>query len=66
MIMKKKYVRPVATLVILNEMGHLMIGSDQDHADAKRHTPITFDDGEGDWQDDNPWETVAQPKDLWE
>lgn len=62
--MKKKYVRPVATLVILNEVGHLMIGSDLNHGDAKQHT--TFDDAEGDWQDDNPWETVAKPKDLWE
>lgn len=69
MIMKKKYIRPVTTLVILNEVGHLMIGSpiDQeglDHGDAKRHT--TFDDADDNWQDDNPWETVAKPKNLWE
>lgn len=51
----------------LEAVAQVMAGSEQTpDAEAKRHTPITFDDAEGDWQDDNPWETVAKHKNIWE
>ena len=62
---KRTYISPETVRLEMEAVAQVMAGSVQSpDAEAKRRT--TFDDGEGDWQDDNPWETVAKPKDLWE
>jgi hypothetical protein len=63
---KRTYISPETVRLEMEAVAQVMVGSPQPtHADAKQHTMATDDDGY--WQeDDNPWETVAQPKDLWE
>lgn len=62
---KRTYISPETVRLEMEAVAQVMAGSSQPtHADAKPHT--TVGDDEGDWQDDNPWETVAKPKDLWE
>jgi hypothetical protein len=64
---KRTYIAPKTIMLELEAVAQVMAGSEQTpDAEAKRHTPITFDDAEGDWQDDNPWETVAKHKNIWE
>ena len=62
---ERTYIAPKTIMLELEAVAQVMTGSVQTpDADAKRRT--TFDDAEDNWQDDNPWETVAKPKDLWE
>lgn len=43
--MKKKYIRPIVEIICTDSQGALLIGSDNDHADAPPMDDI-FDDGE--------------------
>lgn len=61
---KRTYISPETVRLEIEAVAQVMAGSQSPWGDAKRHT--TVGDDEDDWQDDNPWETVAQPKDLWE
>lgn len=61
---KRIYISPETVRLEMEAVAQVMAGSQSPWPDAKQNT--TVDDAEGNWQDDNPWETVAKPKDLWE
>lgn len=61
---KRTYISPETVRLEMEAVAQVMAGSQPPYADAKQHTIV--DDDDASWQDDNPWETVAKPKDLWE
>lgn len=63
---KRTYIAPKTVLLEMEAVAQVMAGSQTPWADAKRHTPTTIGDGEDYWQDDDPWETVANHKNIWE
>ena len=64
--MKKRiYIAPKTDRQEMEAAAQVMAVSPQTpFGDAKRRT--TFDDAEDNWQEDDPWESVAKPKDPWE
>lgn len=62
--MKKLYISPGAFRIPAREIPTLMAVSDQSpDADAKSDQ---FSEEEDSWEEDNPWDRVDKPRDLWE
>lgn len=62
---KKIYMSPETVRIHLGVSSLILSGSQSPYGDAKQHGPQVeqeFDYNE----DDNPWERVAHPHDLWE
>lgn len=62
---KKIYISPETVRIHLEVSSLILSGSQGPYADAKQHgsqVEQEFDNNE----DDNPWERVAHPQDLWE
>lgn len=62
---KKIYISPETVRIHLEVSSLILSGSQPPYADAKPHD--FQDEQEFDYnEDDNPWERVAHPHDLWE
>lgn len=61
--MKKLYISPVAVRIPAREIPTLMAVSQSPWADAKSDQ---FSEEEDSWEEDNPWNRVDKPRDLWE
>ena len=64
---ERTYIAPKTIMLELEAVAQVMAGSqspDSDEREAKRRT--TFDDAEDNWQEDDPWKTVAKHKNIWE
>jgi len=60
---KKKYIAPQTVMIETDVTLQILAGSDQpNHTGAKQNIPYESET----WEDDNPWERVAHPHDLWE
>jgi hypothetical protein len=61
---KKTYLSP-ETVSLRMEVSSLMQNASQSpFAEAKQHN-FSAEEGPDDYEDDNPWERVAHPEDLW-
>ncbi|MCI6551525.1 MAG: hypothetical protein MR450_11830 [Prevotella sp.] len=61
---KRTYISPETVRLEMEAVAQVMAGSQSPYAEGKQNS--LFGDDDVDWQDDNPWETVVRPKDLWE
>lgn len=62
---KRTYIAPKTILLEMEAVAQVMSESEQSPwADAKRHS--TSGNDEIVWEEDDPWETVAKHKDLWD
>ena len=61
---KKIYISPETVLIHLGVSSLILSGSQPPYADAKQHN-FSAEEGPDDYEDDNPWERVAHPEDLW-
>lgn len=61
---KKIYISPETVRIHLEVSSLILSGSQSPYADAKQHN-FSAEEGPDDYEDDNPWERVAHPEDLW-
>jgi len=61
---KKTYLSPVTIRIHLGVSSLILAGSQSPFADAKQHG-FPIEEEADDYADDNPWERVAHPEDLW-
>jgi len=61
---KKTYLSPETVRIHLGVSSLILSGSQSPYAEAKQHG-FPIEEEADDYADDNPWERVAHPEDLW-
>ncbi|MFW5526105.1 MAG: hypothetical protein ACOCOW_03610 [Prevotella sp.] len=61
--MKKQYIIPLAVRIPEGDLPSILAGTQSPWFDAKSDQ---FSEEEDTWEEDNPWDRVDKPRDLWE
>lgn len=61
--MKKQYIIPLAVRIPEGDLPSILAGTQTPYGDAKESY---FTDEEDTWEEDNPWDRVDKPRELWE
>ena len=61
--MKKQYIIPLAVRIPDDDLPSILAATQSPGADAKAGQ---FSEEEDTWEEDNPWNRVDKPRELWE
>ena len=61
--MKKQYIIPLAVRIPEDDLPSILAATQSPWADAKSGQ---FSEEEDIWEEDNPWNRVDKPRELWE